>query len=347
MNRGEASADWLHRYAILLAFCALCLVFAGGLVTSKGAGLAVADWPLSYGKLMPEGWFRAENVRAEHSHRMLAGTVGIMTLVLAIWVHRKEPRRWVQVFAWATFGGVVFQALLGAVIIKFLRPLAGLMSHAVTGQTFFCLTVCMALFTSPSWRREGSRIQSEAAGSLHGFCLALLAAVYLQLLLGALMRHTESGLAIPDFPLAYGKLIPPMDATSIHNINVDRFHAGFTDLAAGQILVHFLHRVWAGVVCVAALAVAWRVFKSFRDSGAILFPMLTILILLPTQVVLGAMAVLTAKQPHVATTHVAVGASILACSVVLCLQSFRWVVRPAAVRQTVSAPRLASREVVT
>ena len=121
----------LHRYACLVALCTLGLVFAGALVKSKAAGLSVPDWPTSYGSLNPPGWFQIENIRAEHGHRLIAGIVAILTLILAVWVWRVDPRRPVRWFAVATFAVVFAQALLGGLTVLFFLPVSISSAHTV------------------------------------------------------------------------------------------------------------------------------------------------------------------------------------------------------------------------
>lgn len=329
-------SPWLHRYAVALACATLGLVFAGGLVTSKGAGLSVPDWPLSYGTLMPEGWFRAENVRAEHSHRMIAGTIGICTLILAIWIWRVEPRRWVRFTALGALLAVIVQALLGGLTVLHLLPAPISVSHALLGQTFFCLTVSLAVFTSPAWRRSPPALQPGPGLHLPSLCGLFVAVVFIQLFLGAVMRHTESGLAIYDFPLAYGRLIPATDEISLHNLNVDReYHSvngervGLEPVSAGQIWIHYAHRVWAVMVLAVGAWCGLRIFRRHNNYAGLFFPALFIWILLAMQIMLGALTVLSYKNPHITTAHVATGAAILGLGVIMTLQSARTVSRPA------------------
>jgi heme a synthase len=349
VNRSTPPSPWLHRYAVALACATLGLVFAGGLVTSKGAGLAVPDWPLSYGTLMPEGWFRAENVRAEHSHRMIAGTIGIATLILAIWIWRAEPRRWVRYVALAALLSVITQAILGGITVLNLLPTSISVSHALLGQTFFCLTVALAVFTSPAWRRPPSTLEPGPGLSLRLICILFVVAVFLQLFLGAVMRHTGSGLAIHTFPLAYEHVIPKTDPVSLHNLNVDRiFHTvgdervGLEEVTAAQIWIHYAHRVWAIGVTLLALWVGLRIFRRHNASAALLFPALFIWILLAFQIMLGALTVLSYKNPHITTAHVATGALILGLGVLMTLQSFRLVPRPESTAHVLPRPSASS-----
>ena len=177
----------LHRYAIATAIATFLLLIAGGLVTSTDSGLAVPDWPLSYGMWFPP---MVGGILYEHGHRMIAGVVGIMILVLAIWLRNVEPRRWVRWLGYSAFGAVILQALLGGVTVLLLLPPRVSIAHACLGQTVFCLVVGLAWCTTPGWSsalpQEGNW-QPRMLAFL-GVGIALLTA--LQLLLGAIIRHT-------------------------------------------------------------------------------------------------------------------------------------------------------------
>ena len=182
---------WLHRYAVLLSFCTLLLVAAGGLVTSNDAGLSVPDWPLSYGKLMPpmEG-----NIRYEHGHRMVATTVGILTIVMAVWLMLSERRRWLKNLGWVSLAAVVTQGVLGGMTVIFMLPKPVSIGHACLAQLFFSTTVAIALFTSESWYRGPQIVDDTGAPPLHWLVLAAPACVFLQLALGASARHQAIGI---------------------------------------------------------------------------------------------------------------------------------------------------------
>src|SRR5207249_7677418 len=150
---------WLHRYTVVVAICTLFLVVAGGLVTSNDAGLSVPDWPLSYGKLMPK---MEGGVFFEHGHRMVATTVGLLTIILAIWLWRSEQRRWMRRLGFIALAAVIAQGLLGGMTVIFMLPKPVSISHACLAQLFFSTTVSMALFTSAELRR--SRMIVEDSG---------------------------------------------------------------------------------------------------------------------------------------------------------------------------------------
>src|SRR6186713_280531 len=200
----------LHLFALLTAAATAILIFAGGLVTSTGSGLSVPDWPNSYGWFMfsfpVENW--VGGIFYEHSHRLIASTVGFLILVLAFWLWRAEPRRWVRRLGFIALGAVITQGVLGGITVLWYLPDAISIAHASLAHIVFCLTVTIALATSPGWRRGyDSRRPDDVI--LQRLAIITTATIYLQILVGATMRHTGAGLAIPDFPLMFGRLLPP------------------------------------------------------------------------------------------------------------------------------------------
>jgi len=183
-NRG------LHRFSIVLAFCTLLLVVAGGLVTSRDAGLSVPDWPLSYGQLMPpmEG-----GILYEHGHRMVATTVGILTIVAMIWLLRREKRRWMRWLGVIALVAVIAQGVLGGLTVIYLLPWWISTSHACLAQLFFSMTVALAIFTSDWWIRGARTIDEDPKHPIRGLSLAAPICVLGQLALGAAARHKAIG----------------------------------------------------------------------------------------------------------------------------------------------------------
>lgn len=182
---------WLHRYAVLTAAATFCLLIAGALVTSHEAGLAVPDWPLSYGQLMPP---MVGNIFWEHGHRMVATFVGLLTIGLAAWLALREPRRWVRRVGWAALAAVVLQGVLGGITVLFLLPRPVSIAHASVAQLFFCFTVTLALVTGSGWRQERPRRSQSSSPSLQRLTVFATAAVYGQLILGAAFRHKAVGI---------------------------------------------------------------------------------------------------------------------------------------------------------
>lgn len=310
----------LHRFAVFLACAVVLLIAAGGLVKSKEAGLSVPDWPTSYGGFNPPRWWQIDTVRAEHGHRLIAGTVGLLTLALALWTQRVETRRWVRRLAWTAFAAVVAQALLGGLTVRLFLPPAVSISHAALAQAFLCLVVALAVVTSARWR-AGAGASGEGDDRLRRLATCTVALVYVQILVGAVMRHSNAGLAIPTFPDVFGGLVPP------------RWSFG--------IGVHYLHRVGALLVAIAVAATAARVLRAHRGERALTVPALGALVALGTQIALGASVVLTQKAVLPNTLHVATGAVLLGTCLVLALEARR-AAAPAALLHAAAAQEVAA-----
>src|SRR5438094_1451928 len=216
----------LHRFSQFLAGCTVLLLLAGSLVTSTDSGLSVPDWPTSYGWSMftfpPSKW--VGGILYEHTHRLIATTVGFLTIVLATWLWLKDPRPWMKRLGLVALGAVIAQGMLGGLTVLFFLPAAVSTAHAGLAEIFFCLTVAIALFTSPGWieqrpsllnpcgappPRAGSLASLAEPQALRRLTAATTLLIYIQILLGATMRHTGAGLALPDFPLIFGVLMPP------------------------------------------------------------------------------------------------------------------------------------------
>jgi len=296
----------LHLYALLVAFSTAVLIFAGGLVTSTGSGLSVPDWPTTY------GWFMftfplekmVGGIRFEHTHRLIASTVGFLILVLAVWLRVAEPRRWVRQLGYLALAAVIAQGILGGITVLWYLPDPISIAHASLAQLVFCLTIAVALTTSPGWKHAyAGRALASDDRTLRTIAIATTALVYLQILLGATMRHTDAGLAIPDFPLAFGHVLPPSwDA---------------------KIAVHFAHRVGAVIASLFAIATAGHVFFHHRSRPELWRPSTLLLGLLATQITLGALTVLSQKHYIINSLHVVTGACVLATSLVLTLRANR------------------------
>jgi cytochrome c oxidase assembly protein subunit 15 len=191
-NRSEAPAGAsraIYWFARLTALATLCLLIAGALVVGHDAGLAVPDWPLSFGTWMPP---MDGGVFYEHGHRMIAAVVGLLTTVLAVWLGWKDSRRWVKKLAAAAWVAVVVQAILGGLTVLYLLPVPILIAHACLAQLFFCLILSLVLFTSPAWERAADPPTAPLQGFEH-LAAAATGALFLQLVLGAALRHKALG----------------------------------------------------------------------------------------------------------------------------------------------------------
>jgi heme a synthase len=294
----------LHRYAKFVAACTVLLIVAGGLVTSTGSGLSVPDWPTSYGWSMFT--FPFENmvggILYEHGHRLIASSVGMFTVVLAAWIWLVEPRRWVRALGLAALGAVILQGVLGGITVLFFLPTAISTAHAGLAQLFFCLTIAIALFTSPGWEARPEDGWVDDA-TLRTSAAAATALVYLQILVGATMRHSDAGLAIPDFPLVFGGIVPPHWTP--------------------QIAIHYAHRVGALIVFSAILVACGHVWYHHRRRVELRRPATLLAVLVLLQIVLGGSIIWTQKNVAVNTAHVITGALVLATSLVLTLRAYR------------------------
>lgn len=294
---------WLHRYAVLVAACTLLLILVGGMVTSTGSGLSVPDWPTTYGQNMFTFPYRSwvGGIFYEHGHRLIASGVGVLTIGLAAWLWLRDPRLWVRWLGVIGLCAVTLQGILGGITVLYFLPAPVSVSHAGLAQLFFCITVGVALLTSRTWLAPTAPPVDDRA--LRRLAVAATVVVYVQILLGAAMRHTEGGLAIPDFPLAFGRLIPPTWTPAI--------------------AIHFAHRVWAVVAVLSVLAASGHAWYHHRGRPELGRPATLLAALVLAQFTLGAFVVLTAKQVYVNTAHVGVGALVLATSLVLTLRAYR------------------------
>ena len=293
-------ARGLHRFAVLTAGATFCLIFVGGLVTSTGSALAVPDWPLAFGKLIP-AW--QGGIRFEFGHRVAAGTVVCLTLVLMAWAWRAEPRRWVRRLVMLAFGLIIVQAVLGGITVLFELPLAIAVTHAATAQALFCLMVSIAIFTNPRWETTPHVDEPPSRIPLPTLAAATTAIIYMQILVGALMRHMSAGLVIPDFPLSFGYLVPPYWNE--------------------YIAVNFAHRCGAVVVTAMVVWTVARVLRTHREVAALRRPALGLFLLLVVQICLGAITIWSSRMVIPTTSHVAVGAAVLATSLALTLRAYR------------------------
>jgi len=278
---------------VFIALATFLLIIAGALVTSNDAGLSVPDWPTSFGSIykIPR---MVGGVRFEHSHRMVAEFVGLLTVVLAIWLAGSEKRRWMKILGWLAVGTVVAQGVLGGLTVLYFLPAAISTAHAAVAQTFFCLAFCLALFTGQRWIEEVPQVEiDDRHPSLFTLTVVSVAILYVQLILGGMFRH--------------------------HGLS------------------WWPHVINAPTVAIVLGWTAVRALTAYAKIDAIRRPAVIMLSLLIAQLCLGFVAFLTrvawgkdAVQPElpmvIATvSHVAVGALLLATTVVLAIQVWRHV----------------------
>jgi protoheme IX farnesyltransferase len=282
----------LRRFTTFVAASTLFLIFAGAMVTSTGSGLAVPDWPLSYGMVFPP---MVGGIFYEHGHRMIAAAVGFLTVIQAIWLQARARKRYLRVLGWAAVGAVIAQGVLGGLTVLLLLPPAISIAHAGLAEIFLCLNVSIA-FLASKWFEE---IRAMDKGNAPvGGTTALVILVYAQILVGALMRHLHAGLAIPDFPLAFGHLLPSFTSTAV--------------------IVNFAHRLGGFLVAISVMALFIRLLRfeakhPLRQIGTLL------LTVVPVQILLGAYTVWSGKQAVITSLHVVTGALTLALSLMLAI----------------------------
>jgi heme a synthase len=277
----------------LLACWTFILIIAGALVTSNDAGLSVPDWPTSFGSLykIPR---LVGGVKFEHTHRMIAQGAGLLTIILAVWTWRSEKRRWLRILALAALGTVILQGILGGITVLFYLPPAVSSAHAALAQTFFCISVAVAVFTDRKWIEEVPQTEFDSRKpSLFQLTLLSIFVLYVQLTLGAMFRH-------------HGLSWWP------HVLNA--------------VIVSFV-LAWTAI----------RAISVYSRIDAIRRPAVIMISLLIAQLCLGFAAFLTrvawghdAVQPELpmvvsTVSHVAVGALLLATTVVLAIQVWRHV----------------------
>jgi cytochrome c oxidase assembly protein subunit 15 len=232
---------WPHRFAVLLAICTLFLVVAGASVTSNEAGLSVPDWPLSYGKVMPP---MTGGVFYEHGHRMVATTVGFLTIILAVWLWIADRRIWMRRLGLVALAAVIIQGIFGGLTVIYKLPKPVSISHACLAQLFFSTTVAIALFTSPSWRRGPEIVTDENRPSLRGLAVLAALTVFGQLVLGAAYRHKAIGL----IPHVLGAVVVTTVVVLVAMFALQQFpkHAGIRNAALAMVIITLV-QVFLGI----------------------------------------------------------------------------------------------------
>jgi len=375
-----ANNVWLHRFSLLTALATLALIAVGGLVTSHGVGMAVPDWPNSYGYNMFAFPFSkwVGGIFYEHSHRLIATVVGVLVvaqtrwlggraarlplaiiglgevlgglallqwapqwqgaghflsgiglvvlLAAVVWVRNEPAERPLRQLGWVAFVAVQVQGLLGGLRVVLLKDEIGIF-HAALAQLFLVLLCIIALLTSRWWHKvDGPALSSGLPMQLRWLVLVSSLLLFGQLILGATMRHQHAGLAIPDFPLAYGKVWPAMDPASVELYNQRRLESVSVNPITGfQIGLQMAHRVVAGLLLVAVAFGAWLSWHSLGLSCPVSKLALAWTGLILTQAGLGAATIWSGKAADIATAHVVVGALSLVVagvmSILVCRQA--------------------------
>jgi cytochrome c oxidase assembly protein subunit 15 len=307
---------WLNRFAWFTAFATLLLICSGGMVTSKNVGLAVPDWPTTFGYnmfLFPVSkWIGG--VLFEHTHRLIASTVGFLTIILAIWIWRVEDRQSVKTLGLLAVAGVILQGILGGLRVTILKDQIGVF-HACLAQAFLGLIALVAIVTTNFWRSLSANVDASKFRAIKAIAVATTVAIYVQLALGATMRHQHKDLAILDFPTANGAWIPDTSASALAKINAWRDARSFSDVDAFQIWLQITHRLLAVLIGIAVIMFCARILRDARKIDALRRLSIFWVILFFVQFTLGAWTIWSNKAADVATTHVAVGAIMLSFGV--------------------------------
>ena len=290
----------LAAFAALAAAWAFVPVVLGAFTTSIGAGMAFPDWPLSNGSLNPHGWLSNLAMFAEHSHRLSVGVLTTLTIILAVWLWVADRRAWLRKLGLFAVGLVLTQAVVGGLrVLLDARQVAMIdtsvgrlfaMLHACLAQLFVCTLIAIAAACSRGWIERSAAV-GAGVRRLGRLCCALL---FLQLAIGAVMRHSFAGLAIPTFPWSTpaGGLLP--------------------DFWNFRIGINFAHRTMAAILAVALVWFAVRLWSSRTAPLALRTGASLLVSLLALQIFLGAQVIWTSRNPEVTTAHVLVGAMTLA-----------------------------------
>ena len=323
LDRQVATGLAVSRLTVhILCALTLVLIFMGALVKSHEAGLSVPDWPTTYGHnmfLFPFSEWRA-NVFYEHTHRLVASLVGMITLFLCCWVAFHDRRTAMRVAAAAALGAVIVQGVLGGLTVLYLLPAFLSIAHGVLAQSFLLLIIFLARAYAKRhapWQDPGSMPASLRTSR---WALGLTAVVWIQLVIGAIVRHTESGLAIPDFPTMGSQWIPMFDDAMLARINNWRLEHTLAsnqflpDVSMAQVAIHATHRLWALIVVIVYIGLlrsAWRARAAAPKAAVIAAGSGA---LLGSQIALGVLTVTTQRLPFIASLHVVTGAVLLAAS---------------------------------
>jgi len=322
---------------VLTAIITFFLLGIGGLVTSHEAGMSVPDWPTSYGYNMfalPIKFWKG-GAFFEHSHRLLASGAGFLTTVLAVWLWLKDSRKWMKWLGVLAFLLVVAQGVLGGLRVTMHMDSLGIF-HGVLAQFFFVLTCALALFTSKWWmerrtpvrqisgtRADDQLADQEIGAPLRGLVLATTILIFIQLILGATMRHQHAGLAIPDFPLAYGKIWPGTSADAIAGYNARRIETtNVNSITAFQIELQMVHRIVALAIGILVAFCAWLSWRRLGGRNPLAKLAVFWVALIVCQIALGAWTIWSNKAADVATLHVLVGALSLVTGALWCIIAF-------------------------
>ena len=311
----------IHYLAIFTMFLTFFLIFVGALVKSTESGLSVPDWPTTFGEnmfLFPLSSM-VGGIFYEHSHRLIASLVGFCILINTILIQFSNHAKYIKRISWVTLLLVIVQGILGGLTVLYFLPVWISASHGTLGQTTFCLTIIIATITSPKWSYYTFEKTNTYIRLLSIFTTL---AIWIQLIIGAIVRHTESALVALDFPKMNNRWIPSFSDNYINKINSIRFVDNFDSsielnpITSSQLFVHFLHRSWGYLVFILILYFAYLLYKRTN----LIFLALILIGLISIQIGLGAFTILSLKQFIITSLHVTNGAAILGLLVFISMQ---------------------------
>ncbi len=324
VNRNSSYKRGLFLFTVFAMAWATLLLYAGAYTTSIEAGMAFLDWPLSNSSVNPDGWLTDRDMRAEHSHRLLGAKLGLLSIIMVGWIWLRESRRSVRLLSVALLAMVILQGLLGGLRVLYDQLNTG-WDHNMVAQTFAVLhacgaqiTVCMlatlAVMTSRAWIEREAGLSAPASRSVQIWGLIAVGSIFIQILIGAIMRHAGAGLAIPTFPfLPDGSLFPTYWSFPV--------------------TVHWLHRAGAVIVVAALLVFTGKLLGNRNTRAPFGWLVYLVLFLLTFQIFLGAATIWTQKNPVMASTHMLVGAFLLATTWMLTFLTFRLSRQPLTVNE--------------
>jgi cytochrome c oxidase assembly protein subunit 15 len=321
--QSERSSRWLNRFIWFTAVATLLLICSGGMVTSKGVGLAVPDWPTTFGYnmfLFPVSKW-VGGIFFEHTHRLIASTVGFLTIILTVWLWRDDDRSWVRRLGVIAVAAVILQGVLGGLRVTLLKDQIGVF-HACLAEAFLGLLVFIGVVRSNLWRSSPAKFD-PAWRRFATSAAVTTALIYGQMALGATMRHEHKDLAILDFPTANHSWWPDTSAAALAQINQWRDARGLSDVTAFQIWLQMAHRFGALLVAIFVLLTVRRLWNSAEVSVLRKLSILWIALLV-AQVTLGASTIWSNKAADIATAHVAMGATMLSLGVCFAAIGFRF-----------------------
>jgi len=314
----------LRRFSKFLCVLTLFLILLGALVKSTESGLSVPDWPTTYGKFMFSYPLNkmVGGIKYEHTHRMLASIVGLFTFILMIWLLCiKNLSVWVKRLGIFAFLAVVAQGILGGLTVLFFLPVWLSTFHGVLAQTFFLIVIFIAYALSIEQHQRWNMEEESYNPRVLRVAILLMVMIYIQLIIGNIMRHTQSGLAVPDWPSMGWTFLPTFDQAWLNRINAWRFENNLDPVNMVQIGIHLFHRFCALLILVNILWFNNIAYKECLDRPLVLKTLYWLNIAVMLQITLGISTVLTHKEVYTTTLHVTIGAIVLGLSFLMVLRA--------------------------